>query len=260
MDDGVTVRATKEYVNGKCHGKGMHYYTSGKHKSLSTYVNDKKIATVKYDTQDNVTSIKRYENNLAHGKYIQFNNDGSCRVVCNYVNGKIHGKRITYHTSFVGVDEYENDLLHGECWQYKLNGNVISYSKWAFGKRNGESIKYHSNGVMLVKINYVDDLIADSEVINYYETGQVSQIKHYHKGVCLPHRSIIYRIDGRIHTIGSKYDTLITYNYTEFWPNGNVSRKVFIENDRPVLYYYHRNGEYSHREKYKGRMGPWKVD
>lgn len=262
------VREKLGYKSGLRSGKGESYYTTGKLKSTYNHENDLLQGEyVEYYDNGVVESKSNYDKGNLHGVYKTYHSNGKLLSEGEYSNGETIGKWTYYHDNgkISRSGSYSAKGAPQAEWTYfNAKGEVTERRNFnADGKRHGENTFYdegkvhyafqYKNGLM-TKCTYYDKTgkatasfgssNGDFAVRHFYNTGQLSAVGNYKKG--LPEGP--WKYYDRFGNVSSEYsykDGLTHGLYYDYYPTGEKKTICTYVDDDLHGYYiqYHRNGK-----------------
>ena len=100
--------------------------------------------------------------NLCNGVFRKFYPGFKIRTMTNYLDGKLEGECIEYFINGQIKNQlnFKNSLLNGEIIEYYEETLVIK-NRYIFvnGLKNGESFSYNTNGEVLERKIFVNDIL-----------------------------------------------------------------------------------------------------
>ena len=200
------------YLDGKRHGKGIEYYSSGEIKFEGEYSNGYKIEGKGYNYFGKI--IFELERN---GKGKEYDIIGKLKYEGEFLNGKRNGKGKEYNLvngKLKYEGEYKEDLLHGKVKKYDNNGNIIFEGEYKEGKK--------WNGISNEEYEYTDDGPFEGcfqgEYLNGKRwNGKGEEHGNYHLNRCRLGNIILFKgeyIKGKRKGIGERYNNLTRKKYS----------------------------------------------
>jgi antitoxin component YwqK of YwqJK toxin-antitoxin module len=143
----------------------------------------KSIPTTKLMTKKNGAWYLKNSSTTYSGKFIDYYLIGKKQGEGILLNGKLHGKRLIYHTNGNVSDEieYENGLSNGTEKRFYEDGTLMQKGNFKNGKEVGVWEMYHPNGKLKQRTNFVNGKM-DGESVSYYSTGKIKGTLEYNNG------------------------------------------------------------------------------
>lgn len=185
-----TVKATKQYRNGKLHGKLVRKTRDGKPKQVATYVDgNKQGAFEEYDRKGKLAKSGSVKGGKLDGDYKEFHSSGKLTKHAVYRQGELVREKDLYlngrtekEVAYQGkskrtVKRYRDDGKlarrqtevrvasrwgrdwepDGEVLAYHPNGKLASREVYAEGKRHGQEKEYDDSGQLRAIITWEND-------------------------------------------------------------------------------------------------------
>lgn len=245
-DENGTLRRKVAMKNGNQHGLEFTYNASGQVQGMSCYIDGQSTENTgafgDFAPADGVFELFHengktrsqitYRDGLPHGEFRHFDADGRLREEGQYVEGNFAGR----------------------VRRYQENGLPADDTSYLNGIKSGPRTKYFASGQVQIVEEFLDDgLVAMRE---YYENGQLRRMRDYFgHGSCLlreyddsglllldaeiqnerRHGWVrVYSSDGILYSVGQYAHGLPEGEFTVFWPNGHIKRKLYYQQGRQI--------------------------
>ena len=260
-----------EYKNGKPVGEWTWYYTN-----VPEEVSRVKCKTINYKDglmhgeylewhrDGREWKLFNYKDGRLNGEYRKYRKDGSKYYIGNYKNGKRFGDWVYfYHNDAKKREEIygKEEKLEGNvkeyhfggvgiAWDEVVNPKVLSETKYKNGYREGIHKSWKSDGTVLRKGTYSDDM-KEGKWEYYHESidGKISKLRlrvNYQKDVIFG-KSVEYYNNGSLKE-KKEYNKLgkVHGDYEEFFVSGTIRARGYMKNgemDGKWVFYYHNEQE-----------------
>jgi antitoxin component YwqK of YwqJK toxin-antitoxin module len=168
----------KVYVSQLRVSEEFKYYHKGK---LFTGI---AIDTQTIYPQQFITGNIHFKNGLKDGYNVWNYENGNKYEECTYKNGKRNGTELHYREdgSLNSKRNLWNGIEDGKQYHYYGNGQLWYIETYDKGHQRGLRLEYYKNGQLSRRQNYIDNMILDGEVLEYYPNGNLRLKYHVKDG------------------------------------------------------------------------------
>lgn len=220
------------YDGGKDKVKGM-YKHGNKHGVWSTWFENGKL-------KNTIT----YKDGLYDGLSEHYYEDGQKKESLMWVDNKKNGQMMQWFntTQKRNLRNYKDDLEHGEFKDWAENGQIITHGYKKDGIYHGMYTRWFNNlyNKKRTEHNIVDGLI-DGVLINWFESGKVSEKRTYKMGVLDGFTTVFYDIGEPEDQVKSR----IKFNnkgevvsFIGFFEDGEIKDITGNKNKREGVWYW----------------------
>ncbi len=150
----------------------------GKKVAEGFYLNEKKVGTWKYFSNNRVVSDEQFENGIKNGVSHTYYDTGEKLEEADWKNGKEEGTHWIFFKNGKPFMEYKthNSQRNGLCLTYFQSGKPELEAHYKNGLRDGDWIYYKQNGAIWYTLKYsvgkilnpeVRDSIANLQLLNF---------------------------------------------------------------------------------------------
>lgn len=217
-------RISGNFVDDKKQGVWKAYYLNEKgdstYSQISEFKDDVLDGTTKYYRDGILYKIANYSKGLKYGKTITYCDSHIFQPFCmnteqNYVTGVKDGDFIKYNLSdTVEYLHYENGKLNGTCF-YNGHKTMINYKE---GKIEGKLQNYHANGILMLEIEFRNNL-PYNVIVNNDSTGKPYDTCRFINGtgaLCL------YYPDGTLESYYNYENQILKGDFQRFYDDGSL--------------------------------------
>ncbi len=281
FEDGVSIRATLNFEQGKRHGVFFYNHPNGKVKLKGQYFYDELDSTIEsfyitgkpkytyhynkgvkngwsitYFTNGNIEQKVMIVNDKPSGFMKNYYEAGNIRLEAFYTSGIRNGMYYRYHLTGLLAEEsyYKNGFQDSVCKYYdNVFGRLMKEEYYTNGKKNGIQLTFNELGDTTAIINFKDDVMHgeykrffNGNVTMYKKGFLKSKAKRRYKGYVSGLDEIGTYNNGKKH---GKFVTGLTnkeYHTEGFYDNGVMvgEWKYFNANGKVVLHEkYDESGE-----------------
>lgn len=138
-----------DYLDGKRHGFGAHYYKDGALCYAGFWKDDRRDGPgVSFRDSDHAMHVARWSNGQPDGLVALFDAQGGLRYGGRVENGKKEGAGVVINgqdgTVFVG--QWSGGEATGLGSAFDREGRLLYYGSWQNGKRHGHGTQFDENG------------------------------------------------------------------------------------------------------------------
>jgi len=225
----ATKRYEGQFKNGVPYGEFTFYYSSGKVKSKSTYVNGGMNIHAKiYHENGNLMGKGKYVGeNLKDSTWLMYNPAGNLNVTESFLNGKLNGPSIVHYPKgdTAEITYYKESKKNGKWIQFFTDGKKKVEGTYANGHLNGRVTHYHPDGYKL-RSGFYKYGAKENVWVSFLQNGVISAKNHYRK--------------NKLFKVEEMYETGELMAVTSISPKGKVLRTKE----------YHKNGKLKADGKY----------
>jgi antitoxin component YwqK of YwqJK toxin-antitoxin module len=170
------------YDKGLLDGVSKEYYSDGTVKAIRNYVNGKPHGKfIDYNAKGNVEREMNFKDGEQDGPEITYDSEGNVRAQTNYAAGKTTGTQVRNFSDYVQMANYDgNGELDGEYFEIFNNGNVKSKGKYIHGKKEGVWETGRKDGKKIATEEYLaGDKVKETA---YYTDNTVEVVRELRNG------------------------------------------------------------------------------
>lgn len=155
--------------------------------------------------------------------------NGNLKSSLSYKDGQLNGTSTWYYENGNKEQEvsYSNNKINGVQRRWYQNGKLESESTYVEGLLQGQSLMFDQEGNKIIEENYVNDTLHGA-YLKFYPENTMQIEGAYARGFYTG-RWVYYDLYGKVVGIGNFEEG--TGEQKAWWPNGNLKREIYYENN-----------------------------